>query len=214
MSNSPCGEIQLLDLVNMNIDSHLSGDNVHVARDHDGYLIGHLHGASCDSQYRENSALSALSTIRSIQNGESLKYYCDSRNLYVGTKAISVETKIGEELVASIERSASLAGLNFLHMGMKDSNLFETYYPVLVTRTSFEIVCEVFHREQGNKILKKFVEEATVDEDGALDKPWSVFPQGTKASEILTWVRSKYSLPEDGGIGESKIETTLGSNIV
>lgn len=214
MSNSPSEEIQLLDLVNMNIDSHVSGDNVHVTRDHDGYLIGHLHGASCDSQYRENSAQSALSTIQSIKNGESLKYYCDSRNLYVGTKAIPVETKIGEELIASIERSASLAGLKFLHMGMKDSNLFEAYFPVLVTRTSFEFVYKVFHREQGTKILKKFVEEATVSKDGALAKPWSVFPQGTRVSEILTWVRNKYSLPEDGGIGESKIETTLGSNTV
>ncbi len=57
MSNSPRGEIRLLDLVNMNIDSHVSGDNVHVTRDHDGYLIKvrdkpRTSSAGKDSAYR------------------------------------------------------------------------------------------------------------------------------------------------------------------
>ena len=189
-------DVDIVSLVNLEIDSYLVFDDAVISRDHSGYLIRLNNEHTDDCVFRRPDAQSVVSSVKEFSAGVSLKYYCDSHMIYVGTTGIPVSRLPEEPLKDAIKRSAEERGLSFKELGEESVNLFDTYYPVLVSKASFDQVSLEVLQEEGKTILKDFFKQA-VSKTGELEKPWSVFPEGTLRSEIHQWLLERYHLNDE-----------------
>tara|TARA_B100000446_G_C10548218_1_gene339241 strand:- start:2173 stop:2823 length:651 start_codon:yes stop_codon:yes gene_type:complete len=195
--SSSINEIELIDLVNLEIGAHLAFDDYIVYRDSYGYLVGVIYEDSFDCCYRSENAESAIETIESVLSGVSLKYYCDSEMIYLGTVGLPVDRSDDETLEQAVSRVAGTNRLAFVEMGEEQKNLFNSFFPVLVTRSSFEQVLHEQTKEEGRRVLQDFFDKAVFDISDKLAMPWSVFPEGTRKQPIYEWVINRYQLEEE-----------------
>lgn len=202
--NPSIDQIKLIDVLNLQNGARLICEEGIVERDSKGYSVGVRNEVSFDCFNRSDNAASALKTLNNISSGTSLKYYCDSERLYLGTVGFQVDRKEGETLEQAVSRVSDRNDLTFVEMGEEQQNLFNSYYPVLVTRSSFEHVLNELRKEEGRGVLKEFSDKAIFDSSDKLTQPWSYFPEGTRKHSICEWIVNRYQLDKEESLLENE----------